>query len=106
MSLMLSFYRSYPWQTSITVLALAIAGLAEGIGLSALLPLLNVAIAADAAISSKVNVQMDNDFERSVRHTLDAIGVAPTIGNLLWVLVGAVAFKSATLLLAQVRPAT
>jgi ATP-binding cassette subfamily C protein len=44
MRLMLSFYRAYPLRTLLTLLAMSIAGLAEGVGLSALLPLLNIAI--------------------------------------------------------------
>jgi ATP-binding cassette, subfamily C, bacterial len=101
MSLLASFYRAYPWQMLVTVVALSIAGLAEGIGVTALLPLLNVAIASDAAIAANGNVGMDSDFERSVQHAMELMGIAPTIGNLLLILVGAVAFKSATLLIAQ-----
>ena len=46
MQLMLTFFRAYPWQTIVMLVALLMAGVAEGIGLSALLPLLNIAITA------------------------------------------------------------
>ena len=38
MSLMLSLFRAYPWQTALMLVALLLSGVAEGIGLSALLP--------------------------------------------------------------------
>ena len=38
MRLMISFFRAYRWQTSIMLAALLLSGIAEGIGLSALLP--------------------------------------------------------------------
>ena len=44
MRLLITFSRSYPWQSVFMLLALLFAGLAEGIGLSALLPLLSIAI--------------------------------------------------------------
>ena len=49
MGLMLSFFRAYRGQTILMLLALLLSGLAEGIGLSALLPLLNIALGADTA---------------------------------------------------------
>ena len=44
MGLMLNFFRAYPWQTVIMLAALLVSGIAEGVGLSALLPLLNIAL--------------------------------------------------------------
>ncbi len=44
MRLMLTFFRAYPGQTVIMLIALLLAGIAEGMGLSALLPLLNIAV--------------------------------------------------------------
>ena len=67
MRLMASFFRAYPGRTSIMMIALLLSGVAEGIGLSALLPLLNIALGTDAA-SALTGVAMppQSDFERSV----------------------------------------
>ena len=48
MGLMLSFFRAYRWQTVLMLVALLLSGIAEGIGLSALLPLLNIALGSEA----------------------------------------------------------
>jgi ATP-binding cassette subfamily C protein len=48
MRLMLTFFRAYPGQTVIMLIALLLAGIAEGMGLSALLPLLNIAVKSSA----------------------------------------------------------
>jgi ATP-binding cassette subfamily C protein len=101
MSLMLSFYRAYPVPTTLTLLALSIAGLAEGIGLSALLPLLNIAIASDPAYAAQTGTQAENDFEGTVRGGLEWLGITPTVGSLLVLIVAAVAVKSLLLLFAQ-----
>ena len=79
MRLMLSFYRAYPWQTFFTLLALSVAGLAEGVGLSVLLPLLNMAMEGQGQASPAG----DNEFSQSVRDALDFLGIAPTLGNML-----------------------
>jgi len=48
MGLMLNFFRAYPSQTVLMLLALLLSGIAEGVGLSALLPMLNIALGSDA----------------------------------------------------------
>ena len=48
MRLILSFFRAYRWQTALMLAALLLSGIAEGIGLSALLPLLNIALGPEA----------------------------------------------------------
>ena len=48
MALMLAFFRAYPWQTALLLSALLLSAVAEGIGLSALLPLLNIALGSEA----------------------------------------------------------
>jgi ATP-binding cassette subfamily C protein len=102
MRLMASFFRAYPGRTSIMLIALLLSGVAEGIGLSALLPLLNIALGADAT-SALTGVAMppQSDFERSVLDMFARIGIAPTLGNMLLVIVAGVALKSAFLLVAQ-----
>ena len=97
MRLMLSFYRAYPWQTFFTLLALSVAGLAEGVGLSVLLPLLNMAMEGQGQAAPA----SDNEFSQSVRGALDVMGITPTLGNMLLVVVFAIGGKSLLLLFAK-----
>jgi ATP-binding cassette, subfamily C, bacterial len=95
MRLMLNFYRAYPWPTFLTLLALSVAGLAEGIGLSVLLPLLNMAMESQSGSPAPAS---DNEFARQVRAALDFLGVVPTLANMLLVVVCAIGLKSLLLL--------
>ena len=97
MRLMLSFYRAYPWQTFFTLLALSVAGLAEGVGLSVLLPLLNMAMEGQGQAAPA----SDNEFSQSVRGALDFLGITPTLGNMLLIVVFAIGGKSLLLLFAK-----
>jgi ATP-binding cassette subfamily C protein len=99
MRLMVSFFRAYRWQTLLMLAALLLSGVAEGVGLSALLPLLNVALgtAGEAAGLPAGG----NEFERAVLDVLERLEIAPTLGNMLWIIVFGVIVKSAFLLLAQ-----
>jgi len=102
MHLMLTFFRAYPWQTIIMLVALLLAGIAEGIGLSALLPLLNIAIKNDARQSGGQQAEPpQNEFERVVTDTLNDLGIHPGIGTLLTIIVLGVTLKSLLLLVAQ-----
>ena len=48
MRLMAHFFRAYPLYTALMLAALLSSGIVKGIGVSALLPLLNIALGADA----------------------------------------------------------
>ena len=102
MGLMLSFFRAYRWQTVLMLMALLLSGIAEGIGLSALLPLLNIALGSEATSMLPGAATADqSDFERVVLDTLASLGITPTLGNMLGIILGGVAFKSVFLLIAQ-----
>jgi ATP-binding cassette subfamily C protein len=102
MRLMASFFRAYRVQTLLMLLALLLSGIAEGIGLSALLPLLNIAIGADAAQALPgMPSGSQSEFERIVLDVLGKLGIAATLGNMLLIITVGVAFKSIFLLLAQ-----
>ncbi len=104
MRLMLTFFRAYPFQTFVMLLALLFAGVAEGIGLSALLPLINIAIRADVAdTGGGAETQAQNEFERYVTEFLAGLGIQPTIGVLLTIVVLGVTVKSLLLLVANKR---
>ncbi len=79
------------------LLALLFAGVAEGIGLSAMLPLLSIAIKND----SGGNAQPPNEYEQRVIEVLQQIGISPTIGSLLVIIVLGVTVKSLLLLVAR-----
>ncbi|MGI9284095.1 MAG: ABC transporter ATP-binding protein [Pseudomonadales bacterium] len=99
---MLSFFRTYPWQTFVMLVALLLAGIAEGIGLSALLPMLNIAISNDASSASiDSSTVHQNTFEQFVTETLARFGIDPTITVLLIIIVLGVTVKSLLLLVAQ-----
>jgi ATP-binding cassette subfamily C protein len=102
MGLMLSFFRAYPWQTALMLIALLLSGIAEGVGLSALLPLLNIALGPEAtSMLPGAEAAGQNAFERTVLDTLASMGIAPTLGNMLLIILGGVAFKSVFLLIGQ-----
>jgi ATP-binding cassette subfamily C protein len=102
MGLMLNFFRAYPSQTTLMLLALLLSGVAEGIGLSALLPMVNIALGSEAtAMISGAVPTSDNAFEQSVLDALAFVGIAPTLGNMLGIMLFGVTLKSAFLLLAQ-----
>ena len=105
---MLSFFRAYRVSTLLMLLALLLSGIAEGMGLSALLPLLNIALdshenggALPGGASSGALFEAQTKFEEAVLSALDWLGIAPTLGNMLGLIVGGVALKSVFLLLAN-----
>ncbi|MCB1704325.1 MAG: ABC transporter ATP-binding protein [Halioglobus sp.] len=102
MGLMLDFFRAYRWQTVLMMLALLLSGIAEGVGVSALLPLLNIALGPEATSAIPgAAVEGQSEFEKSILSVLDYVGITPTLGSMLAILLGGVAFKSLFLLLAQ-----
>lgn len=96
MRLMASFFRRYRWQTLTMLLALFLSGLAEGVGLSALLPLLNVALNETA-----VEAGQRNEFEQTVLDLLATLGIQPTLGPLLLIVVIGASLRSLLLIVAQ-----
>ena len=86
----------YPGRTTAAVVALLLAGIAEGIGLSALFPLLRVAGEAGAGFAEE-----PSGPGRVLVRLFAAAGVAPTLEALLAVIVAATAVKSGLALLAN-----
>ena len=104
MRLLFTYFRKYPRSSAITLIALLFSNLAEGIGLSALLPLLNMVIKQSGKTGTPADsppLESQNEFERTVLEQLDAIGLDPSIGLLLFVIVLAITFKSSLLLVAN-----
>lgn len=102
MRLMASFFSAYRGPTLLMLLALLLSGIAEGVGLSALLPLLNIALGPEAGAGMPgMPADAATEFEASVLQILGDLGISPTLGNMLWIIVIGVALKSIFLLIAQ-----
>ncbi len=102
MGLMLAFFRAYRWQTVLMMLALLLSGVAEGVGVSALLPLLNIALGPEAGSAIPgASGEDQSEFEQVILDVLAFFGIAPTLGSMLLIILGGVTFKSVFLLLAQ-----
>jgi ATP-binding cassette, subfamily C, bacterial len=102
MGLMLDFFRAYRGQTLLMMLALLLSGVAEGVGLSALLPLLNIALGSEASnMVPGASAGGNSRFEQIILNALHALGIVPTLGNMLLIILGGVAFKNLFLLIAQ-----
>ncbi len=97
MHLLLKFFRVYPWQTALMLLALLLGGIAEGVSLSALLPLLSIALDQGGSEGGGDK----GGLEGAVREMLGAVGISPTIGVLLVIVVIGIVAKNALLLLAR-----
>ncbi|MEM0955282.1 MAG: ABC transporter ATP-binding protein [Pseudomonadota bacterium] len=100
MKLMLSFFRAYRLHTVLMLIALLLSGTAEGIGLTALLPLLNIAVggATDSPLSGG---ETQIWFENQVLDLLATLGIETTLGNMLLIIVAGLFLKSLFLLIAQ-----
>ncbi|MEE9149645.1 MAG: ABC transporter ATP-binding protein [Candidatus Tectomicrobia bacterium] len=106
MRLLLTFARAYPWQTVMTLIALLFAGVADGISVSALLPLLSVVIGQETGLATPLTAtrtDQGSGFEETATSVLHALGIDPTIHVLLAVIVAAITLKSLLTLFAQKR---
>ncbi len=104
MRLILTYLRLYPKKSAVMLVALLLAHVAEGIGLSALLPLMNMLIeepAQGGADSDTASSDSRNELERIVLDRLADLGFSPSIGVLLFIIVLAVTFKTGLLLVAK-----
>ncbi|MBA4142110.1 MAG: ABC transporter ATP-binding protein [Nitrosospira sp.] len=81
----------FPRRTAYVLIALLAAGIAEGLSLTALLPLLSIAVGDTA----------NSDIGKKIVEVLQGIGIEPTIGVMLLIIVGGMIIKSLILLLAN-----
>jgi ATP-binding cassette subfamily C protein len=95
--LLLTFARAYRWRTAVMITCLLLAGLAEGIGLSTLLPL--IGIAADRG--GGATPAATSGFQGTVVHAIRAAGLEPSMGALLSIIVAGMIVKAALVLLAN-----
>lgn len=95
MNLFVSFGRAYPAQSALLLGALLLASLAEGVGLTTLLPLLSAGVDGDMAATTKSRVGA------TVIGLLASVGLTPSVGVLLWIIVIGVTIKSGLMLIAN-----
>src|SRR5690625_683108 len=95
MRLILSYARAYPVRTILALVALFFAGLAEGVGISSMLPLLSV------AVDGKTGAGHASGLENLVVSGLAWLNLSPTIGVLLLVVLLGVVVKSVLVLVAN-----
>lgn len=91
MSTLFALLRTYPARSALMLIALLIAGAAEGLSLTALLPLLSVA----------AGETVDGDLNEFVVGLLARVQLEPTIGTILIVIVLGITTKSGLLLIAN-----
>jgi ATP-binding cassette subfamily C protein len=92
MQLLLVFARRYPGRTAIMLVCLTLAAMAEGLGVSSMMPLLSMVTGSKGEESS---------LERTIRSLLAAVEIEPTLGVLLVMIVSGSAVKALLMLIAQ-----
>ena len=98
MRLMLHLFRAYPMPSFLMIVALLLSGLAEGLGVSALLPVLRIAMGSGG---SGAQAEPPGELEATVLGILDWLGVPVTLGALLSLIVVAAIVKAVLILVAQ-----
>ena len=94
MAIFKRFIQRYPGQSALLIFALLLSGVANSVGLSALLPVLNLAFESDVP---------DSGVERVAIDALRALGLNPELGVLLMVILGAIVMKNLMVLFAEAR---
>lgn len=95
MRIFVAFARAYPRQSLISAVCLVLAGLAEGLGISGLLPLIQMATrAADAPPAS------ESSLEGIVLGMFTSVGIEPTTRTLLALILGALVLRATLTLIA------
>jgi ATP-binding cassette subfamily C protein len=97
MRLVLIIFRKYPKRTLLMLTALLLSGIAEGIGLSALLPLLAIALGGTDGATGKQSTAAG----KIIQDIFAAIGLTPTLELLLGLILAAMLLKSALVLIAN-----
>jgi ATP-binding cassette subfamily C protein len=102
MRLLLTLIRAYPWRTALALVAILFAGIADGAGISALLPLLKL-VTSENTGEDGILVMDDemSSVEVFVINALHSVGLEATLGVLLVVVVLFVTLKSMLMLLAD-----
>jgi ATP-binding cassette subfamily C protein len=103
MKVIIRFARAYPWQSAGVLLALVLAGTAEGVSLTALLPVLTAAITTERGIGGQSTAGADLGPGQWIMDILRDLGVDPSTGVLLGVIVLGIVLRSLLMLIANKR---
>jgi ATP-binding cassette subfamily C protein len=104
MHLLKTFARAYPLQSAIMLVALLVAGLVEGLSLTALLPLLNrVLVKPGSPVNDAATIAADprSDVGNALLSGIEAMGLTPSVELLLLVIVVGSIMKGGLVLLAK-----
>ena len=104
MHLLKTFARAYPLQSAIMLVALLVAGLVEGISLTALLPLLNKVLVRQDTTGADATVpeaDSGSGLGDALLSGIEAIGLTPSVELLLVVIVLGAMIKGGLVLLAK-----
>ncbi len=102
MRLLIRFARDYPLNSILMVLALLLAGLIEGLGLTMLLPIIGITIGSSTgagSVPAAENGASTSTLEQMVADGFAFLGITPTLGILLIILVATITLKSGLMLL-------
>ena len=99
MRFLITIARMYPGRSALTLVSLLFASVAEGLSLLLLLPSLNL-LTSDAAQGPGNGL---SGLGHMLTEALSAIGVTPTVGALLVIMVILLALKAVFLLLANAQ---
>ncbi len=92
LAMLANFARAYPGRTALALLALVVAGVLDGLGLSLLLSMLNLATGVEDDPSLPEQIALD---------VVDRLGLEPTLTTLLGLGVAMIAVKACIVLLAN-----
>lgn len=96
MRLIQRFIARYPWQSLLLIVLLILAGAADGIGLSALLPLLNLTMQGDSTAG-------EDALSRNFREGFEYLGIEPTLVVMLIIIISGIAVKNLFLFFTEQR---
>ena len=99
MRFLIAIARMYPGRSALTLVSLLFAGVADGLSVLLLLPLLNFATSDTARVPGNGL----SGLGHMLTEALSAIGVTPTVGALLVVILVCLALKAVFLILANVQ---
>jgi ATP-binding cassette subfamily C protein len=102
MKLIGQFVVNHPWQSVLLMTLLLLAGLADGIGLSAMLPMLNLAF--DGAASAELtDPAAQDELTLFIYQLAESLNLTPSLGVLLGFIVAGIGAKSLLVFLAEQR---
>lgn len=96
MRVLLHFIRSYPWRTATALLALVVAGSVEGASVTALLPMFQVAMGGPGRAE-----EASDGVSKAVMGALETVGLTPSLGVLIAVVVAGLVGRSLLVLVAN-----